>query len=347
MFHSARIKLTAWYLVILMIICVMFSAFIYGVHVNEIERFSRQQIERMERAKSGEVCWSSSGLDSRPTPMPIPLGVIEEFVTEAKHRVFNLLLVVNVMIFIIAGAFSYVLAGVTLAPIKKMVEEQNRFISDASHELKTPLTALKTAFEVYLRNKNRQLSEADEVITESLTDVDKLQRLSESLLELAQYQQPNNHVAHAVLELSPLIRAAIRKVQPLAQARNLQILFQTQNVQIRGNSEALIDLWVILLDNAIKYSYPNNKIEVRVKREGKNSIVEIRDYGVGISKKDLPFIFDRFFRANEARSEESHGGYGLGLAIAEKIVTTHHGQIEVTSQIKKGTHFFVTLPLAA
>jgi len=154
MFHSARLKLTAWYLLIIMIISAMFSLVIYKVLSNEIERFERVQRFRIERRLE-------TGLRRFPNQIRI---TNPELIEETKQRILLMLIAINLGILIISGGLGYLLAGRTLKPIKEMVDEQNRFISDASHELRTPLTSLKTAMEVTLRDKNLSLLSAKKTI---------------------------------------------------------------------------------------------------------------------------------------------------------------------------------------
>lgn len=332
MFHSARLKLTAWYLTIVMVLSVMFSVVIYHVLSHEIERFERSARFRIELRLQQRTL----------TPLPISLELIED----SKHRILLMLALVNAGIFISAGGFGYMLAGRTLAPIQSMVEEQNRFISDASHELRTPLTSLKSAFEVYLREKETTPQEAKTLVKESLQEVDKLQSLSESLLELAQYQQSNRNLPVTSLSITEVINNAIHNITPLATKKHINIIKRIQEARVRGNKESLTGLLVILLDNAVKYSHQKSTITVETKKADGSLLLSVTDQGIGIPDQDMPHIFDRFYRADQARSKGRTGGYGLGLAIAKKIVNLHHGSIDVKSTVSKGTTCTVRLPSA-
>lgn len=325
MFKTARVKLTAWYLMIIMSISILFSVVIYRGINAELHRFERR------------------------LPMPISRVFLEdrldlEMISEARGRLVTTLVIINLAILGIAGAAGYFLAGRTLEPIEAMVEEQNRFISDASHELKTPLTSLKSAFEVYLRNKRRTQEEADEIARDGITDVNRLQSLSESLLTLTQYQKPNGNMHVESLSLRPIVSEAIRKIMPLAKEKTIAIKKQVRDDTVRGNHYALVDLFVILLDNAVKYTDNKGTIQVTAKKADGFVFVVVNDSGIGISKKDLPHIFDRFYRADSARSGFKQNGYGLGLAIAKKIVDLHEGSIKATSAPGKGSTFTVRLP---
>jgi signal transduction histidine kinase len=343
MFHSARLKLTAWYLLIIMIVSVAFSFVIYRVLSKEIERFERIQRFRIEqKLQEGRLPLPEERWRRFPNQIRF---ANPELLKETKQRILLMLVIVNLGVLLVSGGLGYFLAGRTLKPIKEMMEEQNRFISDASHELRTPLTSLKTAMEVALRNKNLTLAEAKDLIKESIDEVNKLQSLSESLLQLAQYQKANNNLQFTKILLSEVAEEAIKKIEPLAKQKNISIKNQVSQLEITGNKLALVDLLVILLDNAVKYSFENTSVTIASHKTDGFVLLSVKDQGMGIAEKDLLHIFDRFYRADYARTKTKEGGYGLGLSIAKKIIEDHHGSIDVKSKLNKGTTFIVKLPL--
>lgn len=336
MFHSARLKLTAWYLLILMFISMSFSLIIYRGISNEINRFSQSQRLRIERRLQ----------ENNYFPQHSPIRFIDpDLIEETKHRLIFILIFINSGIFFLVGSLSYFLAGKTLRPIQEMVEEQDRFISDASHELRTPLTALKSSLEVNLRDKNLSIEDAKETMSESIKDVNDLQRLSDSLLNLSQYQKPFFSAKIKDISLNVCINEAVKKVTSLAKQKQITIKKNVEEINIKGIKDDLINLFVIILDNAIKYSSKKTSIKIYAKKTNNQIIIEIKDQGIGIEKKDLPFVFDRFFRADQSRSKEKVTGYGLGLSIAKKIVDTHEGEIKVESKQGKGTVVTVSIPV--
>lgn len=341
MFHSARLKLTAWYLIIVMLISITFSVVIYKMLTIEVDRFERAQRFRIER-RIEEYGIFPPEIRYRITPT---LPVNSELIEETKHRTFVLLIIINAVILVLSGGLGYLLAGRTLKPIKEMVDEQNRFISDASHELRTPLTSLKSAFEVYLRNSKPTLEEAKTLAAESVTEVNKLQSLSDSLLQLAQYERPNGNIQFEKLAMAEVINEAVKKVSPLAKQKEITLQKEVQEVDMEGNKYGLIDLLVILLDNAIKYSHQKTQVNITSKQTDGWVLVEVEDHGIGIEEKDIPHIFDRFYRADAARSKSERDGYGLGLSIARKIVDVHKGEIEVKSKKDEGSKFSIRLPI--
>lgn len=338
MFNRTRLKLTAWYLLILMVISITFSLVIYRGIANEIDRYAENQRARIEREFSNAAFFPQP-----PTIHFVDLDLIEE----SKHHLAVILLFINSGIFFIVGTLSYFLAGKTLEPIHEMIEEQNRFISDASHELRTPLTALKSSLEVDLRDKNLTLETAKKTMEASIEDVNNLQYLSDSLLQLSQYEKPVLHVKFEKVSLKQVIAEAVKKVSVLAKNKNITIKSSSisANINVNANKYALIDLFVTLLDNAIKYSDTKTVVAVSVKKSDKSVLISVKDQGIGIAKKDLSQIFNRFYRSDAARSKGEVSGYGLGLSIAKKIVDQHKGTIAIESQLKKGTTITVGLPI--
>lgn len=339
MFTAARLKLTLWYLLIIMAVSLVFSGIIHHEVLDEVERGVRMQQAREERRAPG-------------TPLlPPNMIVLSEFnqtiLDEATNRVQLSLLLINVGILIAAGLLGYFLAGKTLRPIEEMVEEQKRFISDASHELRTPLTAMKTEIEVTMRDKTLGVSEAKALLKSNLEEVNKMQSLVNYLLSLGRYQ--NSQAVSPVfssLDIRLPVGSAILKVTPLANEKKIVIANDLKRVTIRGNSEMLSELFTIILDNAIKYSPSKGMVSIALKKTLTSAIISISDNGVGITKKDLPFIFNRFFRSDTSRNRSSTNGYGLGLAIAKTIVEQHAGKIIVKSQLGRGTTFNIELPLS-
>lgn len=331
MFTSARLKLTAWYLLIIMSISFFFSMVIYRGLVAEVERISR--FERFQ-------------VQSGPFEYKVfrPAFLDPDFVDEVKKRIVVSLVVINGVILFVSGGLGYFLAGKTLEPIAEMVEEQNRFISDASHELRTPLTSLRTAIEVGMRDKTMDLDAAKKLINENLAEINKLQSLSEGLLQLTQYRSNQNGLKMEKVSIKKVADETVRKMEPIARDKNVSVANSVKDFKVFGNQYSLNDLLVILVDNAIKYSKSKGKVEITAKKNKKTVTLSVADNGIGINEKDLPHIFDRFYRAEAARSRKGAGGYGLGLSIAKKIVDAHKGTIALESKPGKGTTVKISLP---
>jgi signal transduction histidine kinase len=228
-----------------------------------------------------------------------------------------------------------------------MVNEQKRFVSDASHELRTPLTAMKTEVEVALRDKDLSQSDAREVLESNLEEIDKLKALSDRLLALGRLQDPIREFQFVPVNLSETAEEAIQQVLPLAIKKNISIDFEpvsSPDDVIEAQHDSLVEMLVIFLDNAIKYSSSNSRVFVQVKGNKTHLVVMVQDFGYGIKQEDIPKIFNRFYRADLSRTAGEISGHGLGLSIAKEIVEKHKGKILVESEFEQGTKFTILLP---
>lgn len=340
MFKTARIQLTLRYLMIIMAVSVAFSVVIFKGASQEIDRIERIQQMRIERSiQAAELIPPEIR-----SQLNIPDYQNQPLEDETRQRILIFLGVINMGILIISGGLGYYLAGKTLSPIQAMVDEQNRFISDASHELRTPLTALKTMMEVSLRDKKFDLAQAKILIADNIAEVDKLHQLSERLLALMQFQKSPNKTAFTKVNFTQVVSQTIQKILPVAKEKKIHLATSLAKTTIWGDPYALISLCTIVIDNAVKYSLPNRVVDIKLHSDKKRAILTITDHGIGIAKADLPHVFDRFYRANTARTKTGAGGFGLGLAIAKEIVELHRGTIELHSILNKGTVVTISLP---
>lgn len=333
MFESARIRLTIWYLLIIMSVSIVFSVVLYRVLSVEVQRALRAQKIRQELHAPHFF-----GL----TPQTA-FEVNPELVKEANNHLKLVLLAVNLAIFGLSGVAAYFLAGRTLQPIQEMLDEQNRFISDASHELRTPLTALKSEIEVNLRDKKLTLKQAKELLQSNLEEVNSLKVLSDALLELVATNKPVALVFGSV-STGEIIKDAQKKVLPLAKQKQITLTTTGLSQTIEAEKQLLTEVLVILLDNAIKYSPEKTNVEILTWSKDHSVVIAVKDQGIGVDEADIPHLFDRFFRADKARQKTQTLGYGLGLSIAKKIIDIHRGTIEVESVAGMGATFLLILP---
>lgn len=340
MFESARLKLTLWYLLLIMLISVSFSVAIYNALTVELNRLEQVQKTRIARRIQFEQSLPDEIRQQIPQ-QPMDLGLEE--IENSKERLRLILALINIGILILSSGAGYFLAGRTLRPIKVMVDDQNRFVSDASHELRTPLTALKTSIEVNLRDKKMTLADSKDLLKSNLEEVNNLQFLSDNLLLLAKSQNTKVVSLHSDVQLEEVVNQAIEKTAILAKEKKIKVNRMVSQAIFQGSEQELVRMLIILLDNAIKYSPEKTNIVVKGQRNNTQVIITVQDEGIGIAEKDLPFVFDRFYRADKSRSQTS--GYGLGLSIAQKIVLDHHGSISVSSELQKGTTFTIHLPI--
>lgn len=332
MFNTTRRQLTAWYLIIIMAISILFSIAFYHAATEEVDRVIRRQEFRLEHPRDLLL---NPGLRIRSLPSVHDLE-------DSKDRIKTILILINGGIVVLSGGLGYLLAGRTLRPIKQMLDEQHRFITDASHELRTPLTVLRSEMEATLLNEHMSIKEAKQLIASNLEEVMHLQSLCDNLLQLSQYK---NNPHYQEVSLVQSIEDALKKVTPLARKKHITINYDILDVALEGDTHMLCELFVILLDNAIKYSADQTNISLASDTVDHMVKISITDQGMGIDKKDLPYIFDRFFRASKSRSKTDTYGFGLGLSIAKQIVDSHHGTIKIHSKPGKGTTFSINLPM--
>jgi signal transduction histidine kinase len=336
MFESAKLKLTAWYLLIIMLVSISFSAIIFKMLSSELDRFANVHRVRIEQGLQDQYLQQQKFIAKKfPNPPP---NFDPELLEETKGRILMVLGIINGIILIISGGFGYLLARKTLKPIGQMIDEQNRFVSDASHELRTPLTSLKLAMEVFLRGKNSSLDDAKKLISNSMGEVNRLHYLTENLLELSRYQQTRPKLAVKKASINEVVNKAISKISQQIEKKKISVSKTNIQYESKVNEQEIVDLLVILLDNAVKYSKDKSKIEIIAKKSSKNFDLHIIDHGIGIAKEDLPFIFDRFYRADSSRVK---GGYGLGLSIAKQVAKKNNVLLLVNSVFGKGTDFTV------
>ena len=265
------------------------------------------------------------------------------FVNAAVTRLALISLAGGLIGLILSAGAGYWLAGGTLRPIAAALERQRAFAADASHELRTPLTVLLTNAELLSRHPERTLAEYQDVVADIIAEIERLSRLVGDLLTLARADQGRAGLALHEVDLAEIGGAVARQFTPIAAAKRLSVQVESApGVFVSGDQDRLQQLAVILIDNAVRYT-AQGSVTVRIAQEGNSALLAVRDTGAGIAPEHLPHLFERFYRTDAARSTEE-GGMGLGLAIAEWIVHSHHGDIEVTSTPGQGSTFTVRLP---
>lgn len=333
MFERARLKLTARYLLIIMAVSVMFSIAFYHASTREIERVITK-IQTLQGYPNNQKA-DQKQLESNFGPTLV-------YLEASKKEILIFLYFVNAWIFFFAGLAGYFLAGKTLHPIKVMIEEQNQFVSSASHELRTPIATLRAEMEGSLLERHISDKEARKLIKSNLEELETLQALTNNLLQLAQIHNIHLKEKMQIVSLSKIISTAQKKVNSLAKSKNIKIINKSKDNKIHGDSATLTEVFVTILDNAIKYSPSKTKINISSIQKRNSVKINITDQGKGISPTDLPHIFDRFYRADNSRSQTE--GYGLGLSIAKKIIEKHNGTIAVKSTEGRGSTFTIAIP---
>lgn len=325
MFEAATLKLTGWYLGIVMAVSLVFSVVIYQVNFHEVTlRFE---------SLLGEV------MRSNPSLGPVADGIVRAQTEQAAFHMLLLLLYINIFVLFAGGIGSYLLARRTLRPIQKAHNAERRFTSDASHELRTPLATMKAEIEVSLRNPSFDATEARELLESNLEEIDKLIQVTNMLLNLSRLDY--DRLEKKRLNIEPLIKDTLKRFKEHSQRFELSL---RKAAFVNGNRSALQELITILVDNALKYSHPNTPIILKLFQQGRNLRFDITNSGPTIPANNHEHLFERFYRGDASRTQSGKNGYGLGLAIAKKIVEVHHGTIAVTSRQERTT-FRVLLPL--
>jgi heavy metal sensor kinase len=232
-----------------------------------------------------------------------------------------------------------------LARLEGAFERTTRFTADASHELRTPVAVIRTSAELALRSP-RDHSEYREALSQILREADRVSQLIEELLMLARADSGAVQMKRERRDLNAIMSAACEETGRFASRKGISLSHHNgAPVWVQVDPASMERLFLILLDNAVKYTPPGSRVQAGVSRENGCAIAQVRDDGIGISSEDIPHIFDRFFRADRARSRDL-GGVGLGLAIGRWIAQAHGGEIRVQSELGKGSKFEVRLPLA-
>jgi signal transduction histidine kinase len=333
MFKSAIFRLTGWYLLILMLLSLVFSMIAYQVASDEVQNHFNSFQSSLQQAAPDD--------DSVEPLIVTTRNFRKTEVSDTRYNLIVNLIKINILVLLLGGLGSYLLARHNLEPIKKAYEAQSRFTSDASHELRTPLTVMKTETEVILRNKTATTEDLRQTLLSNLEEIDNLSKLAEMLLNLSKLDSTNSLKYHPV-NLNKLTRSVINDFnQPSSRIK----LISDQPQVVYGNEMALKDLIKILVDNALQYSPAESLITINITRQDQSAKFVITNLGHGIEPNKLPHIFDRFYRADSSRTDTGHKSYGLGLSLAKRIVELHDGQLSASSIVNDKTSFCFVINL--
>ena len=320
-FFRAKLKLTFFYIATLLIVIIIFSIMLYTLFVNNI--VSNFEFEEEEHS---EVETNSQYI----------------ILNNAISRLKLVLIATDIGIILIISGLGYFLAGKTLQPIKKSLEEQKRFVSDSAHELRTPLSIMKTGIETMDIGNNQTLKDYKELNGELLEEVDKLINMSNDLLFLARSDSTKPEKSQDKINLSSISSSQIKSIKAYA---NDKVVSLNEDIKkalyIIGNADQINRLVANLLKNAIDYNRKNGEVLLSLKKYKHNIILTIKDTGIGIALNDQKRIFERFYKVDKARSIYE-GGSGLGLSIVKDIVDFHKGTIKISSEPGKGTEVIVS-----
>ncbi|MCL5798319.1 MAG: HAMP domain-containing histidine kinase [Patescibacteria group bacterium] len=311
-FFQAKLKLTAYYTLGIILILIVVNILIYSLFVSDLQ---------------GSYEGEQSDLAA----------------VHIQGALKTIIFTVNGLGLILIFGVSFYVAGRTLLPIEESYRRQKKFIADAAHELRTPIAVMKAGAETIL-SSNSSKSDYKQLTRDSLEELNFLSSEVNDLLFLARNDDIRNY-QFTKIDLGKLVFQQIKLMKSYAQRRKVNLNYHFQdNIYIQGNQGYVSRMVVNLLKNGVVYNKPNGKVTVSLYKKEKQIILSVKDTGIGISSKDLPYIFDRFYKADSARHSE---GAGLGLSIVYDIVKIHNGNIHIQSQLNKGTFVEVIFPQSA
>ena len=318
-------RLALSYLAVIMTLSLAFSVIIYAITSAQLNRplppgeHAQQPPEIIERQFSHRL---------------------EQRNSETRGSVIISLVVLNGVMLLVGYWLSLLLARRTLKPIERAIKQQAQFVSDASHELRTPLAALLLVNEIALRKSTLTEKKARQVLGQNVAEIKKLTELSNSLLDLAKSEGVVTDPE--LVNPATLIEEMVTRFTPAAQAKRVKLVYDNQSptgdVPLQAN--AVRQILAIFMDNAIKYAPPKNG-EVALQARLKKNTLEfiVKDNGPGIAPGDQKHIFERFYRADAARTRTGVSGHGLGLAIAKSLADRCGYTIRIKSQPPNGAEF--------
>jgi signal transduction histidine kinase len=295
-----------------------------------------------------------SGPPGKPGGLPPGLAGATLVVGQSlagEERALGVLMLILVAVvgvgLMLSFAGAWFLAGRALVPIQRAFRRQQEFVADASHELRTPLTVLRSATDLLDHHRAEPLAANGELFDDVRAEIARLQRLTGDLLTLARSDRDQLDLAVAPLDLGSLAGEVVRRTEPMARERGVALSIRAREPGpiVEADPDRLQQVLLILLDNAIKHTPAGGRVAVEVAAGDGRASIEVADTGSGIAPEHLPRIFERFYRADVARSREA-GGTGLGLAIAKSLVDAHGGTLDLASTPGTGTRATIRLPTA-
>ncbi|WMT39063.1 HAMP domain-containing sensor histidine kinase [Paenibacillus sp. D2_2] len=227
--------------------------------------------------------------------------------------------------------------------LSQMEMMRQDFISNVSHEIQSPLTSIR-GFTEALRSSQLKEEQRRHYLDIIESESRRLSQMSDNMLKLSSLESDRSSFEHSKFRLDRQLQSIVLATEPQWLAKQIEIELDLKEIYVEGVEELLSQVWVNLLNNSIKFTSVKGRIWVKLTTGDEGAKVIIADSGVGISKEDIPYIFDRFYKADKSRNRDA-GGSGLGLSIVRKIVDIHQGQISVESQPDQGTQFTVFIPI--
>jgi len=328
MLKTHLIRLTIWYVIIVTLLSLSLSSFLFVFSYGELKENYHSQITH------------SITKNGKPTNPDLSLST-NQF-NDQVNRLAISFIDFNLIVIITAGAISYFLAKRHIRPLEQANQAQQRFLAQASHELRTPITAMKLDTESIILSNNKTNQQLLKTFKSNLKDLSRLENLTTHLLEIAKYKSLEiNH--YSEVDLDRLIDLTLKQIKRShsKSLKNKKIVCSLARVKLNCDKVAIELVVSILLDNAIKYSFPKSEINLSLTRQDQIACLSVSNFGPTINDQDIKHIFEPFYRPNRPNDV---AGYGLGLSIAQQIIAMHKGKISYRAyQAAKLNQFQVEL----
>jgi len=325
MIKSAVLKLSIYYVIIIMFISLTLSSILYSFSYAELkEDYSRSRSTALNLHSARDLTLSTN------------------YFTHKSRQLLLIYVYFNLAILVVSFAISYLLASKTLKPLERNHQAQNRFIAQASHELRNPIAAMKVDTESILQSPNRTYEDLELTLKSNLQDLARLEKLSQHLLNLAKYQVVTKAIFQSH-DIDKIIKDSIEQIKRSHINVRREIIYRGGKMKVQCDPTALELVLSIMIDNAIKYSYDKTAIEIKLIHTKGFIRLSVRNYGPLIAEKDIKYIFEPFYRVYDFK--DNINGYGLGLSIAKQIMTMHDGKLEVAVNRERNfNEFYIELP---
>lgn len=258
-------------------------------------------------------------------------------------QLLRTMIIAGALVTLLFGLASWLLAGRTIKPSEDAFERQQIFIANASHELRTPLTLIHAGVELGLRRTRDK--EQQQLLSDVLEDANYMKKLIEDLLLLSRLDAKSLKLVIEPVQIDQLTSDVLRSIKRLAKNKEINIDSSLESVNALVDPVRMKQVLLIILDNALRNSPENSRIEIAVTKQNARGLLRVTDHGQGISKENLGKVFDRFYKVDD-RSSQEYRGSGLGLSIARSLVEAQKGSISITSAPGEWTTVTISLPLA-